>query len=207
MGIKEIEIRQAIPSDSSEAVPLIYESASTLVDLVYGEGGVGFLEYAFKSGGGYMGCRSHKVVLLDDEIVAVIAGYDSRYQVGLITSLMKQIVRFYSFGKIISVTKRLLWLPRVSAQGKGATYHIANLCVKRGFRRLGLGEVILDRVIAGLVGDDYSRIELDVEKGNLSAIKLYEKKGFSVVVSEKRSRKTKKKAIDTHHMSYPLNNL
>jgi len=59
--------------------------------------------------------------------------------------------------------------------------HITNIVVVKNFRRRGIGEELLERLIE--VGNKMGHkvITLEVKETNISAIKLYEKRGFEKV--------------------------
>ena len=58
---------------------------------------------------------------------------------------------------------------------------ISNICIHPDFRRLGIGEMILHDLIAGVKENGAEYIILEVRPSNMSAKRLYEKLGFQNV--------------------------
>ncbi|MEA3326196.1 MAG: ribosomal protein S18-alanine N-acetyltransferase [Chloroflexota bacterium] len=91
----------------------------------------------------------------------------------------------------------VIWLIR-------GTAHIANLSVKLGFRKRGIGQYILANALLTCVDADVQGMMLEVRASNVIAQKLYQKIGFEVI--EKQADYYK----DTHEdalvmMLSPLN--
>jgi len=61
---------------------------------------------------------------------------------------------------------------------------IANIAVSKEYRRQGIGEKLLNYILALAQESKCQEISLDVRKSNISALKLYEKLGF-----EKKGRR------------------
>ena len=73
--------------------------------------------------------------------------------------------------------------------------HITNIVVKKDFRNLGLGSVLLHKLIELCKGKKYSSITLEVNTKNIPAIKLYEKFGFKNVGIRKKYYNGKDDAV------------
>jgi len=56
--------------------------------------------------------------------------------------------------------------------------HLTNIAVHPGFRRCGIGELLLDTLIKEAVNLGAARMTLEVRISNIPAQRLYEKKGF-----------------------------
>jgi len=56
--------------------------------------------------------------------------------------------------------------------------HLLNLCVKPLFQGQGIGTFLLQNILDSLIDHGTTRIRLEVRKGNIAAIRLYEKMGF-----------------------------
>jgi len=56
--------------------------------------------------------------------------------------------------------------------------HILNLCVDSNYQQLGYGERLLDEILMRARRAEVKEVFLEVRPSNVSAISLYEKKGF-----------------------------
>ena len=64
--------------------------------------------------------------------------------------------------------------------------HIMNIAVKNAFRRQGIATLILDKMIEDGKKRGVSSFTLEVRESNSGAIKLYEKKGFTLAGTRKK---------------------
>jgi ribosomal protein S18 acetylase RimI-like enzyme len=60
-------------------------------------------------------------------------------------------------------------------------YLIAHLAVAEGFRRQGVGQALIEKATQGARAMNYSKLVLEVEIENYSAVALYHKAGFETV--------------------------
>lgn len=58
--------------------------------------------------------------------------------------------------------------------------HITNVCIHKKYRKLGFGKKVVDFMIEKAKINKINHMTLEVRKSNISAIKLYEKKGFKI---------------------------
>lgn len=63
---------------------------------------------------------------------------------------------------------------------------ITNIVVKKDYRKNGIGNILLNRLISLAKENKKSEIILEVNENNISAIKLYEKNGFKKCGLRKR---------------------
>jgi ribosomal-protein-alanine N-acetyltransferase len=59
--------------------------------------------------------------------------------------------------------------------------HITNIAVDLSFRGLGLGKMLIDKMIGDAINDGVDALTLEVRKSNESALRLYKKCGFKGV--------------------------
>lgn len=59
--------------------------------------------------------------------------------------------------------------------------------VRGGYRKRGIGQLLLDKLEEVVSGEGFSRIELAVKKDNLGALRLYEKCGYSHLRTDKEN--------------------
>ena len=57
--------------------------------------------------------------------------------------------------------------------------HITNIAVTQVYRRKGIGELLLEKVLSEAKKAGFEDITLEVRISNMPAIKMYEKKGFT----------------------------
>lgn len=62
---------------------------------------------------------------------------------------------------------------------------ILSVAVRPSFRRLGIGKMLMDNIIARAVANENTDIFLEVRKSNVAAISLYERCGFEKVGERK----------------------
>ena len=63
--------------------------------------------------------------------------------------------------------------------------HIISIGVRRGYRRIGIGKLLLLSLIEMAINDSNSIVTLEVRRSNLVAITLYQKLGFEIVGTRK----------------------
>ena len=64
--------------------------------------------------------------------------------------------------------------------------HIISIGVRRGYRRIGVGKLLLLSLIEMIINDSNPIVTLEVRKSNLVAINLYQKLGFEIVGTRKK---------------------
>ena len=63
--------------------------------------------------------------------------------------------------------------------------HIISIGVRRDYRRIGIGKLLLLSLIEMAINNSNSIVTLEVRKSNLVAITLYQKLGFEIVGTRK----------------------
>lgn len=79
-------------------------------------------------------------------------------------------------------TGKVLGFVRVMRQGLEQDWWIAGLGVRPLFRRRGIGEALVNGVLANLREGGVSQVRLEVNRASLPAIELYRKLGFREVL-------------------------
>lgn len=74
-------------------------------------------------------------------------------------------------------------------------YHLNNIAVDSNYRRMGIARKLIETMIDYVKSKNGRRILLEVMQENLSAIRLYEKMGFTAVGDRKDYYKKGKHAI------------
>ncbi len=60
--------------------------------------------------------------------------------------------------------------------------YISRLIVKKEHRNQGIGGILIDYMINTIKNLGYSEISIGVDKDNITALRLYQKKGFNIVI-------------------------
>jgi len=179
-----IHFRQAQPSDTSIAVPLIYSAGPHEFEYVYGMPGktvIDFLEYAFPSGRGIFSYPVHEVTTIDDQVVGIGAFYGGNEYLHLGTENMGVMFRFYGLINFMKIMVRIMKIDTILTQPEMNAFHIEQLAVKEENRGSGVGTALLQHEIGKAREKGYAKCTLDVAITNPQAQKLYERLGFKVV--------------------------
>ena len=99
-----------------------------------------------------------------------------------------------SFGNLLDRDDASLWVAAVDGNvvGYAVVWYVlheaelGNLAVASGWRRRGLGRLLLDWVLEVARGRGVERIYLEVRASNLGAQQLYERRGFQFVGVRRR---------------------
>lgn len=185
-----ISMRPARPTDCEDAVPFIYSSGPAAFDYVFSylansEAGSGspleFLQRAFVDGRGEFGYRTHYVVLADDRIVGVGAGYSGAHALAFTLAAARQIVGQYGLRGGAGVIRRGLAVERIVPPPVGKRlFYIGHLGIEAGLRGRGIGRQLITQLLARGRDAGCERVALDVSCANPRAQALYEKIGFRV---------------------------
>ena len=65
-------------------------------------------------------------------------------------------------------------------------YHITDIVVRKDSRKLGIGSLILEKLIQVAQNENVNSLTLEVNKNNIPAQKLYEKFGFKTLGIRKK---------------------
>jgi ribosomal-protein-alanine N-acetyltransferase len=99
-----------------------------------------------------------------------------------------------SFRNLLARSDAHLWVAVIDGEivGYAVVWHVlgeaelGNLAVARSWRRLGLGQRLLDWVLAEASGRGAQRVYLEVRESNETAGRLYERRGFRRVGRRRR---------------------
>ncbi len=70
----------------------------------------------------------------------------------------------------------------------GKRIYISRLIVKKEYRNLGIGSILVDYIVDVIKNMGYSEISIGVDKSNSPALHLYRKKGFDKVIFEGKDK-------------------
>lgn len=191
-----IAIRPARPSDSETTVPLIYSSGPAAFDYVFSQiatteaarsgSPLEFLQRAFVDGRGEFGYRVHSVVLVNDQVVGVGAGYSGANALAFTLAAAHQIIGHYGLLAGCKVIRRGLSVERVVPPPVARRlFYIGHLGVVPGLRGQGIGRQLIDHLLVQGRNAGCNRAALDVSCANPRAQVLYEKIGFRVTAEHR----------------------
>ena len=178
----DLVFRPARATDADGAVPLIYSSGPAAFDYVFAVAGrpaQGFLHRAFTDGDGEFGWRNHVVATIDSQVVAAGTGFGSESALGFTLAAARQIVRHFGLhaaGTII----RGLRTERVIQPPARDEWYLAHLGVRPELRGEGIGQRLLDHLLAQGRAAGKAHATLDVAATNPRAQALYLRLGFAV---------------------------
>lgn len=198
----KLDFRPAQASDADAAVPLMYSSGPAAFDYVFAVAGrttaQAFLRRAFMDGAGEFGWRNHQVGVLDGEVVAVGAGYGGESGLVFMLAAVRQILAHYGLRHAPGVIARGLRVERVIPPPARRVHYLAHLGVAPVLRGQGIGQRLIEQLIAQGQVQGKRRLVLDVAVSNPRAQALYERLGFSVV-AERRARLARGQATVPDH--------
>ena len=201
-GPSVVGFRPAAPADAADAVPLIYSSGPAAFDYVFAVDGRGsaqeFLRRAFVDGAGEFGWRNHWVGELDGEVAAVGAGYGGESGLAFMLAAGRQILAHYGPRYAPGVIVRGLRVERVIPPPARRLHYLAHLGVVPALRGQGIGQQLIEHLVAQGRVQGKQRLVLDVAVGNPRAQALYERLGFRVT-AERRSQLARDQAAVPDH--------
>jgi len=186
-----VRLAPAAPAQAAALAALVYASSHELLDFLFGDRprAEAALARLLARPGGHFGYRFATVLLVDDEPAGVVLGYDrselgAQELAGMLNMFRAMPLRRWPH--LVGPASRALsgYVPPPS----GDAWYINNIAVDPERRGLGLGRLLLDRLVADCRARGYRCIELDVTEPNRAAIDFYRKYGFRRV-SESGSAK------------------
>jgi ribosomal protein S18 acetylase RimI-like enzyme len=194
--------RPAAPADAPAAVPLIYSSGPAAFDYVFALAGhtaaQEFLRRAFVDGAGEFGWRNHWVGELDGRVVAVGAGYGGESGLAFMLAAARQILAHYGPRRAPAVIARGLKVERVIPPPARRLHYLAHLGVVPALRGQGIGQQLIEHLIAQGQAQGKRRLVLDVAVGNPRAQALYERLGFTVTAQRQSQLARGQAAVPDH---------
>ena len=175
-----ILIRSGIPHDSNDFARLIMLSSPTFLPAVFGTKASDILKSLF--------CHRHNLfsfqhcyfIKVSGRNAGMVLSYDwqtakrERFKTGLLLlNHMKT--------QLLTQLSTLLRTETIMSKVRDGEYYISNLAVYPEYRNLGLGTRLLLKAEDEARKSGASKAVLDVEADNESAIRLYEKIGYTAV--------------------------
>ena len=182
LSIMNASFRKAMASDVDAALPLIYSAGPYSFDYVFASAkhtsGLNFLRYCYLKGNGQFGYNNHFVGEFDNKVVVSGTCYSGQKLILFNLINLMRIVSFFGLKASIAVIVRGLRTEMVIKPPGWNTHYIAHVGVTPTIRGKGLGTQMMDFLTA--TGSKLNRktVELDVDKINTQAHKLYLRLGF-----------------------------
>ncbi|MFC5742591.1 GNAT family N-acetyltransferase [Dyella tabacisoli] len=206
MGVSSdsmLVFRPAHSGDVGLAVPLIHSSGPAAFDYVFtvpGRGGAqDFLRYAFLDGAGEFGWRNHWVGEQGGQVVAVGAGYGGHTHWPFTLAAARQILGFYGIRHAGGVMARGLRVEAVIPPPSGAMHYLGHLGVAAQWRGHGIGQALIERLMAEGRAQGRQRMVLDVAASNPRAEALYARCGFAVTGERRSALANAQGQVPDHH--------
>jgi ribosomal protein S18 acetylase RimI-like enzyme len=184
----DLRFRPACGDDAEACLSLVYSSGPKLIEYMFAtrkHRARGFVEYAFRRGGGFLGHRIHTVAEHGGQIVGVLASYDGTQLRVLNLEMAQLILDFYGPLATLSVMRNAGHSQSVMKAPPRDGLYIANLGVHADWRGKGVGSALIAHAVAQARKNGYRQVSLDVALGNDRAEQLYRRIGF--VVTKERA--------------------
>jgi len=205
----EITFRPCVPEDVELAVPLIYSSGPAAFDYVFCDRAEGesieFLKFAFVGRSSEFSHEQHTAAVLDGQVVAVGAILRAEQHFGFTVAAVKAFLRFYRPLGVARTVQRGLSIEKVIQPPKKGIGILAHLGVAPEHQSKGIGERLIGHLITKLKDKQIETAALDVATINPRAHALYQRLGFSDVVTRESELATSfGKVVDHIYMEMPI---
>jgi ribosomal protein S18 acetylase RimI-like enzyme len=176
--MNDVAIRAATAADAPDIARLVLISAERFLPAVFGAG----IESAVRilaAGRGTLFSHAHCVIAEQGGSVAgMLLGYSGREKAAEDPATGWGLLRTLGFG-LVRRLGRLLALQGTIGQLGVDEYYISNVAVYHDFQGRGIGSALLAMAEEAAGGAGAASIVLDVETDNLSAIRLYQGRGYA----------------------------
>lgn len=175
----DVRLRRAIETDAADFAALILMSASELFPNIYGDDAKTVLQRLF--------CQRRNLFSFEHTYIAEVG----TFKAGMLLGYDWEAKRRESWLTGLLLLKQmksdfLLRLPTmIKLEGligvvNDREFYISNLAICPEFRARGIGTKLILAVENGAKGKGARKASLDVEVGNIGAIKLYGRLGYSI---------------------------
>jgi len=187
---------EAAPSYAAQAINLLGNIAPATQRFIYGSETqrVGYMKVAFCQNLGYFGYSRHRLLLLDNRCIGIVASCENREHWRLDIETLGAMFRFYRLPYALKSIYRLIASASGSCKPSRGAYFIYNFAIDRLFSCHGFGTQLLHKEIARAQKQGYCSIELDVALNNPRAIVFYQRNGFKI--SQRLNNRT---CVDEFH--------
>ncbi len=113
-------------------------------------------------------------------VAGALVAFEGRLLKGLTLGCGRRMLKIYSLVGTFKMLWRNLRLT-TKREAEDDEYLIAHLAVSENFRRQGVGQALIEKATQDARAMNYSKLVLEVEIENYSAVALYHKAGFETV--------------------------
>ena len=179
-----LNIRPAKPDDALIAATLLAETTGEFGVHVLGLGSPELQFKAlclwFEDSANRFSYQVASIAELAGLTAGVLVAFEGRLLNRLTLGCARRIFRAYTPANAFTMIKRNLHLAG-QREAEKDEYLIAHLAVAEGFRRQGVGQALIEKATQDARAMNYSKLVLEVEIENYSAVALYHKAGFETV--------------------------
>jgi ribosomal protein S18 acetylase RimI-like enzyme len=191
MALPGLTFRPATRDDVPFAAPLIYSIARRDLDplfkgLAAGLSPLGVVEQFYRAPGGMFSWRNTELALHDGLPAGLVTAYSVASRNGSATWLVRAAGRLGARALV-----RLAWrgvvIARALQSNLPGSWYVAFVGVDALQQSLGIGSSLIERSIQTARASGCSCVELDVDVDNPRAQALYERLGFHVLHTDRRT--------------------
>lgn len=200
INMKSHSLKQTIPKNVNQAVPLIYASGPDAFEYVFKNDQVSaqdFLKHAFVKKGGEFSFDNHYALFDGEELVGIGAVFNKQKAASFTFKDALNIIGFYGFGFFARAINGLKVETMIKLPKKNEIT-LGHLGIKPALRGKGYGTILIKELmkVANPQKDDY--FVLDVSEENPKAKALYERLGFNVTKKYTSNLKNKYSYVPNH---------
>jgi ribosomal protein S18 acetylase RimI-like enzyme len=180
-------LRQAKAEDVKDAVALILSSAPDALPRLFSQQTVQlqysaqtFLQQAFLQQQGQFGFGNHWVIEMKGQLAAIGCVWQREMGAEYVQATLKSMTEYYQGPDVLDVLQRCQSLQHVFARPAVDEACIGHIGVAAPFQRQGLCSELLGHLASTAIGLNKQYLTLDVKQDNISAIRCYQKFGFTV---------------------------
>src|SRR4030042_3636977 len=175
----DVRLRGAIATDAADFTDLVLISASELFPAIYGDGAKAVMKRLFCQRRNLFSFEHTYFAEAGGSKMGMLLGYDwnvkrrESWRTGLLllkqmkSDFMRQLPTMIKLEGLIGVVH-------------GGEFYISNLAIYPEFRAQSIGTKLILDVEKGAKEEGARKVALDVEVGNVGAIKLYSRLGYSI---------------------------
>ena len=184
-------IRKGFPEDAQDFTNLILLSESGLFPAVFGSNVKNVLQSLFRQRRNLFSFEHSYFIEVDDAKAGTVLGYDWKTQRGEEWRTGLLLIKYMKLEFFARIPALLMALHLVG-RAEDNEYYISNVAVYPEFRGAKLGTNLILKMEEEARSCGAKKMALDVEVDNQSAIKLYNRLGYSVVGKPMRAKISRK---------------
>jgi ribosomal protein S18 acetylase RimI-like enzyme len=195
-------IREALPEDCDQAVPLIYSSGSKAFDYVFNQSdakqSIRFLKYCFVRKKGQFGSDNHWVYIKDGKIAATATLYSGKQLIPYTAISFLRMLKFYRLQDLFKAIINGLRTESIIRPPSSSVQYIAHVGTAKEFRGQGIASELIYFFEDLAKKRKVNKVALDVLVGNDKAYRLYKKLGYQNVELRRGNLNSEYGQVDDH---------